>query len=97
MNNEFKSKQLYPSRNNSAYIIEFFLPQEAIVTLSILNEHGKNFKHVIEKVKFNAGRHEVEIEHDAHPNTVCFYRLSMQTDQQEIVDTKRIFSNKHNR
>ena len=93
MNDEFKSKQVFPGRNNSGCVIEFFLPQEAIVTLSILNEHGKNCKRVIEKVKFDPGTHEVEVEHDTIAGSIYFYRLSIQTDRQEIVDTKRIFFN----
>ena len=92
MNNEFKSRQVYPEGNNPACIIEFFLPQEAHVTLSILSEHGKNFEHVFEKVKFDPGRHEVEVQREQYAGNVCFYRLAMQTQQQEIVDTKKIFT-----
>jgi hypothetical protein len=61
-----------------------------MVTLSVLSEHGKNFEHVIEKVKFGPGTYEVEIERDKCTGGVCFYRLVMQTDGHEIVDTKRI-------
>ena len=96
MNNEFKSRQVYPSINGSVYVIEFFLPEEAIVSLSIVSEHGVNIEQVIDKVRFEAGRHEVEFDHKKINGDYCFYRLSMQTDLQEIVDTKKIFMKSEN-
>lgn len=92
MNNEFKSKQVYPPGDTPACVIEFFLPEEAVITLSLLNEQGRTFKKVVEKVKYDSGRHEIEIDRGMSGGGVCFYRLSMKTDRKEIVDTKRLVS-----
>jgi hypothetical protein len=92
MNNEFRSRQIYPELKMSVYTIEFFLPEEAYVTLSILSQHGKIIEQVIENVKFGSGRHKIEFDRAKCNGDLCFYRLSMQTGRQEIVDTKRIFS-----
>ena len=90
MINDFKSRQVDPGNSGSACTIEFFLPQAALVTLSILSEHGKNFEHIIEKVKFESGKHQIKFEPDRFTGNICFYRLAMLTDRQEIVDTKKI-------
>ncbi|HUL45205.1 MAG TPA: hypothetical protein VLY03_12705 [Bacteroidota bacterium] len=92
MNNDFKSKQIHTDGNDASCVIEFFLPEVAVVTLTILNEHGQHLMQVLEKVKYTPGRHHVQIGNDVWNAHVCFYRLSMQTDHKEIVDTKRLFS-----
>jgi hypothetical protein len=97
MNNEFKSKQVYSELKSSVYTIEFHLPEDAIVTLNILSQHGKIIEQVINKKKFVPGRHEIEFDGTKCNGDLCFYRLSMQTDQQEIVDTKKIISKTQSR
>jgi len=90
VNNEFKSKQLYPPGSTPVCVIEFYLPEAAVVSLSLLNEQGRIFKKVLEKVKYDPGRHEIEVDRGSYADGICFYRLSMQTDRKEIVDTKRL-------
>jgi hypothetical protein len=96
MNNEFKSRQIFPGLKSSVFTIEFFLPEEALVTLSVLNEQGKILEQIADKAKYSSGRHEIEFDRTRCNGDLCFYRLSMQTDRQEIVDTKKIFSKTQN-
>jgi hypothetical protein len=93
MNNEFRSRQIYLEIKSSVFTIEFHLPEEAIVTLSILSQEGKIIEQVIDKRKFGSGRHEIDFDRAKCNGDLCFYRLSMRIDRQEIVDTKKIFSN----
>lgn len=80
-----------PNREGPVYTIEFHLPEEAMISLSILSEHGKTIGQIIERAKFASGRHEIEFGIEHSNGNTCFYRLSMRTSRQEIVDTKKIF------
>ncbi|MFI5251292.1 MAG: hypothetical protein ACHQQQ_02575 [Bacteroidota bacterium] len=95
MSNEFKSRQVLNDVNKTGCIIEFQLPEEASITLSILNEQGKVVALIIEKGKYLPGRYEIAIEDKKYNGQFSFYRLSMQTKQGEIVDTKKIVSTIH--
>ncbi len=90
--NQFQSRQVYPAGSNSSvYVIEFLLPEDAAVSLSIISEQGKNIEHIVEKKEFSSGRHQIEFESAKCSGNACFYRLAMQARDREIVDTKMIY------
>ena len=95
MNSEFKSRQIYPEPRSSVFSIEFHLPEDAIVTLSILSQQGKIIDQVIDKEKYQSGRHKIDFDRAKCNGELCFYRLSMRTDRQEVVDTKKIIAEIH--
>ena len=88
----FQSRQIYPAGSDgSVYVIEFLLPEEASVTLSIISEKGRDVERIVEQQRFAPGRHQIEFDSAKCRGNACFYRLAMQSGDREVVDTKMIY------
>jgi hypothetical protein len=100
---EFASRLTYPNPFNPSGI-DFDLPGDALVTLQILDDAGREIATLIDKRSYTLGTHHIDFfnghgavkgnEIPASVHNICFYRLSIQIDGKLYVDTKKIMLSK---
>ncbi len=96
---QFASRLTYPNPFTPTGI-DFDLPQEALVTLEILDESGHALTELMSRRRFGAGTHHIDFSNGsgvlmingtpANPHSVYFSRLSVEMDGKLRVDTKKI-------
>jgi len=87
----FRSRQILPTPLNPAWAaVEFELPLDADISLSIIDQSGQEVEAILDHRTYTAGTHTVEFPLARFRNGVHFYRLVAQSDETPYVDTKRI-------
>ena len=86
---ELKSKLIYPNPFTPVGI-EFVLSEDAAVSLSIIDETGKDVGTVINCKQFKAGHHKCVIDLSQNLGKKYVYRLVAKCQTGEFVETKRI-------
>lgn len=86
---DFVSRPKYPNPLRASGI-EFELPEPAEVTLSILDESGKEISQLLAARPFPAGTHEVYVDSSLYRVGVYFYRFEIRKGTAMFVDTKRL-------
>jgi hypothetical protein len=86
---ELKSKLIYPNPFKPVGI-EFELPEAAIISLTIIDEKGKDVGMVIDNKQYKAGRHQYLIDLSDNVGKKYVYRLVAKGQRGEFVETKRI-------
>jgi hypothetical protein len=92
MKSEFRSRQIHSEHEQSANVIEFILPENALITLHILDANGSTIEQVVENVEYEAGIHQIRCENGRAGNERFYYRLAAKSAAWEVVDTKMIAS-----
>jgi hypothetical protein len=90
MKSEFRSRQIDSEHDQSANFIEFILPENAIITLHILDANGSMVEQVVQNVEYAAGIHQIRCENGRAGNERLYYRLAAKSASWEVVDTKMI-------
>ena len=83
--NDFSLSQNYPNPFNPTCNINYSLPKESFVTLSIYNILGTKVKELLNEKKI-AGNYSIEFNADNLPSGIYFYRL--QTEN--FIETKKM-------
>lgn len=86
---ELKSKLIYPNPFKPVGI-EFELPDDAIVSLTIIDETGKDVGVIINNKQYKAGRHEFFADLSNNVGKQYIYRLVAKSKGREHAETKRI-------
>ncbi len=85
----FSSRLAYPDPLKPSGI-EFDLPEEACVALSLFDIDGHEIAILIDNQTLPAGTHTVDFAARGYSRGEYFYRLSVQANGKKFVDTKRI-------
>ncbi len=72
---ELSLAQNYPNPFNSSTIIQFSLPQEQDVTLTLINVLGQEVQQLIRGQHFAPGTHQVRLDGSGLASGIYFYRL----------------------
>jgi hypothetical protein len=86
---EFALQQNYPNPFNPVTKIHYDLPKDSKVTLKIYNLLGEEVRTVVDEVQ-TAGYKVVEVNSDALPSGVYFYRLQAQSAETNFTDIKKM-------
>ncbi len=89
MNVEFSSRLSYPDPFKPSGV-EFELPTSAEVTLTIFDHSGREVATLLQEALLNPGTHTIDFSDVKLTGDVYFYRLSVQMDGNNFVDTKQI-------
>jgi hypothetical protein len=73
---EYRLSQNYPNPFNPTTEIEFYLPQQSVVTLKIYNVLGQEVATLIDRQTMSEGSQLTEFHAEALPSGVYFYRMS---------------------
>ena len=86
---DFASRLSYPNPFKPSGI-EFDLPADGLVTVEIYDDSGKEIATVTKDAPFIAGTHRLEfnLSHDVHG--ICFYRIKVDSDGKQYIDTKAL-------
>ena len=100
---EFASRLTYPNPFNPSGI-DFDLPADALVTLQLLDDAGRELATLIDKRPYTTGTHHIDFfngrgtikgnDISSGNHTICFYRLSILMAGKLYVDTKKIMLSK---
>ncbi len=71
----FNLAQNYPNPFNPQTTIEFSLPREELVTLTVFDIRGRVIDQALKEIRFAAGNHNVTWDGRAHSTGTYFYRL----------------------
>lgn len=81
----FSLSQNYPNPFNPTTMIEFSIPEDAIVTLQVYNMLGQVVATLADREEFSAGENWVELDGAALATGVYYYRISVNDGQfQEV-------------
>ena len=86
---QLKSKLIYPNPFTPVGI-EFELSEEAIVSLTIMDEAGRNVQVPISNSRFGAGQHRCSVDLGPREGKHYIYRLVVKDSEGETVETRRI-------
>lgn len=86
---ELRSKLIYPNPFKPVGI-EFVLPQDAVVSLTIIDETGQDVRSILHKQQFKAGEHKFLVDLGKCVGKKYVYRLVAEINKREHVETKRI-------
>ena len=86
---ELKPPPIYPNPFKPVGI-EFELPEDSVVSLTIIDETGKDIDMVINQQQYKAGHHEHFINLSGNAGKKYVYRLVAKGQRGEFVETKRI-------
>jgi hypothetical protein len=95
MGGELASRLTYPDPFNPSGI-DFDLPDDARVTLTILDTSGQEVTTIIDNVVYPAGTHHIEVgsaplaQSVSNGQGIYFYRLSAEYGGKQYVDTKKL-------
>jgi hypothetical protein len=67
------------------------LPEDSVVTLTLLDPAGQEIARVIDAKSLPAGTHNVDFLAKGYNQGLYFYRLHIVTQAKTFTDTKRIF------
>jgi hypothetical protein len=70
--------------------IEFDLPEDAVVTLALIDPTGREIAKLIDGEQLSAGTHNVDFVARGYVQGVFFYRLHVATHEKSFTHTKRI-------
>lgn len=95
---QYHLAQNYPNPFNPLTMVEFELPEEAYVTLTIYNTLGQEVAVLIDNELYDSGTEQVEFDASTLPSGVYFYRMSAvgvgDTEEglsgQKFFDTKKM-------
>ena len=82
---DYKLGQNYPNPFNPSTTIQFEIPSEQIVTISIFDVLGRKVSNIVND-RFNAGNHRIEFQSGELSSGIYFYRL----ETPNYYDTKRM-------
>ncbi|MBS4029599.1 MAG: T9SS type A sorting domain-containing protein, partial [Ignavibacteriales bacterium] len=71
----FAMEQNYPNPFNPVTMIEFSLPEDAFLTLTIYNVLGQEVMQVLENEEYGAGFEQIELDASKFSSGVYFYRV----------------------
>ena len=86
---EFRSMLSYPDPFVPSGI-EFVLPEDAVVSLKIIDHEGKDVMMLIEKKGYKAGRHVFVRDLSSYAGKKYLYRLTARIQEREYAETKRV-------
>jgi hypothetical protein len=75
--------------------LEFDLPEEARVTLTLFDTDGRELATLIKEELFRPGTHNVDFVERGYTKGVYLYRLSVDSGEEKFVDTRRIVIGHH--
>ena len=70
--------------------IEFTLPEDSSVTLTIFDTEGHEVAKLIDNVVMKAGTHSVDFVSRGYAQGAYYYRLRADVGGKQLIDTKRI-------
>jgi len=88
----YSLRQNYPNPFNPSTTIEFSLPQDGIVTLKIYNVLGQEVATLINNATMDAGTYPVDFNAGNLASGIYFYRLTVQTTNEDGAVTSQSFS-----
>jgi len=83
------SRLIYPNPFQPTGI-EFKLPEDAVVTVKILDETGLVVETLMDSHNCIAGKQIIPIDHAKYSNGKFLYQVSVEMDGRNFVDTKLI-------
>ena len=83
---EFGLSQNYPNPFNPSTTLEYYLPEDSYVSITIYNTLGQEMERVLDNELQDAGYAEVSFDAAAFSSGVYFYRLSARTAAAEDED-----------
>ncbi|MBI1804317.1 MAG: T9SS type A sorting domain-containing protein [Ignavibacteriae bacterium] len=86
---ELTSRLSYPDPFKPSGV-EFELPTHAEVTLTLFDQSGREVTTLLKDKPLAAGTHTIDFSDIKLNGEMYFYRLSIQMDGQNFVDTKKI-------
>lgn len=89
INADFTSRVTYPDPFKPTGI-EFDLPEDAHVTLTLFDHVGSELSKLITNQLYKAGTHTIDFTAKGYTKGIYFYRLLIQSGEKKFIDTKRI-------
>ena len=89
MDNQFRSRLNYPDPFRPSGI-EFVLPDDAIVTITIFDNKGQQVKTLITKKEYSAGHNTIPFDQEGFIKNDYFYRITATIRNKEYTETKRL-------
>jgi hypothetical protein len=86
---ELKSKLIYPNPFKPVGV-EFYLSEDAGVTLKIFDMDGKEIETVLDNAPMKSGKHAVVLKVQEYQDGVYMYRLSVKNGDNKLIETKKI-------
>ncbi|MBI3193801.1 MAG: T9SS type A sorting domain-containing protein [Ignavibacteriae bacterium] len=87
----FVLHQAYPNPFNPTTTISFDLPEDAVVTLKVLDVLGREVATLANGEQYKAGNHEIEFNADFLISGMYFYRITAQgVDGKSFSDVKKM-------
>jgi len=85
----FASRLIYPDPLKATGI-EFDLPASGLVTLVLFDQDGRAVGTLIDNQSLTAGKHIVDFVSHGFVQGVYFYRLTVDTGEEKLIDTKLV-------
>jgi len=85
--------QNYPNPFNPSTSIQFILPHETLVTITVYDLLGRKIKVLVQDQRFNRGEHRVEFSASSLSSGIYFYRLTATNGKSglpEFTDVKKM-------
>ncbi len=86
---ELKSKLIYPNPFKPSGV-EFYLSEDAGVTLKIFDMDGKEVETILDNTPMKPGKHAVMLKVQEYRDGVYMYRLSVNNGNNKFIETKKI-------
>ena len=89
MQNDFYSRLNYPDPFKPTGI-EFELPEDALVTITIFDSRGQQVKTMMTGERYSAGHHTFAVNLDGFAKENYFYKITATSGKNEYSETKRL-------